>query len=160
MSDKVGKGKGKIYAQEIFALSRQIIDSYQQALGPLAKKYNLPPACVDILLFLDLHSGVKTAADIVKLRRYKANLVSMHVERLVRAGYLLRERDPEDRRKVTLCLSPAAAPFLREGRVIIRQFREAMMAGVTPEMLRNFAEMLKIMRSNLDQVKEDESTYD
>lgn len=44
----------------------------------------------------------KTAADIVKIRGIKANLVSLHVERLVQEGYLERREVPGDRRKTEL----------------------------------------------------------
>ena len=56
----------------------------------------------DILMFLGNNPAYKTASEIVEIRRLKANLVSVNVEKLVQEGYLTRCAVAGDRRKTEL----------------------------------------------------------
>lgn len=57
---------------------------------------------VDILLFLANNPGRDTARDICTYRKLKPAIVSFHVDKLAREGYLLRQAVPGDRRKCRL----------------------------------------------------------
>ena len=67
-----------------------------------ARELKLPQTAFDILMFLANNPDYKTASDIVEVRKIKANLVSVNVEKLVRDGYLERKAVEGDRRKVEL----------------------------------------------------------
>ena len=73
-------------------ISRKIALAYSAACKPLCRQLNLPQTAFDILLFLGNNPAYKTASDVVEVRRLKANLVSINVERLVQEGYLVRSR--------------------------------------------------------------------
>ena len=74
--------------------------AYSAMCRPLCRELKLTQTAFDILLFLANNPGHDTASDIVELRRIKANLVSVNVNRLVEEGYLRREsiprRPPQD----------------------------------------------------------------
>ena len=65
--------------------------AYAAACKPLCRELKLPQTAFDILMFLANNPGYRTAGDIVEVRRIKANLVSVNVDKLVREGYLRRE---------------------------------------------------------------------
>ena len=75
---------------------------------------NLPRPHSDILMFLANNPEYTTARDIVEVRKIKANLVSINVDKLVGEGYLRREADTDDRRKTHLLCT--AKPALSSNR--------------------------------------------
>ena len=70
--------------------------AYSAMCRPLCRELKLTQTAFDVLLFLANNPGHDTASDIVELRRIKANLVSVNVNRLVEEGYLRRESIPQD----------------------------------------------------------------
>ena len=68
--------------------------AYRKMCKPLCKELELPQTALDILLFLGNNPAYRTARDIVEIRCIKANLVSVHVDRLVREGSLERQQVP------------------------------------------------------------------
>jgi DNA-binding MarR family transcriptional regulator len=73
---------------------RKISAAYAALCKPLCQKLHLPQTAFDILMFLANNPGYQTASDVVEVRKLKANLVSVNVDRLVQEGYLVREADP------------------------------------------------------------------
>ena len=65
-------------------LIRKFGQAYRIACKPVCKEFGLPQTAFDILMFLGNNPEYKTASDIVEIRKIKANLVSMHVDRLVK----------------------------------------------------------------------------
>ena len=55
--------------------SRKVSLAYGEACKPLCRELNLPQTAFDILLFLANNPAYSTAADIVEIRKIKANLV-------------------------------------------------------------------------------------
>ena len=82
--------------------------AYAAACKPLCRELKLPQTAFDILMFLANNPGYRTAGDIVEVRRIKANLVSVNVDKLVREGYLRRETVEGDRRKTLLVCTERA----------------------------------------------------
>ena len=66
----------------------KLLEVYNQFCRPLCQQTGIPQTSLDILMFLKNNPQYKNAADIVKIRGIKANLVSIHVERLVQEGSL------------------------------------------------------------------------
>lgn len=141
------------YAKEMFTLAREMMEVYQETLSPLAKKLGLPVAAIDILFMIVHNPEIETAGDVVKLRKYKPNLVSMHVDRLVQEGYLVRKADPKDRRRVLLEEGVNACSVVQEGERLLLSFRNSLLDGVSDELLEAYAEMLLIIRKNLKKMK-------
>ncbi len=73
--------------------------AYSAVCRPLCHELNLPQTAFDILMFLANNPEYTTARDIVEVRKIKANLVSINVDKLVGEGYLRREADTDDRRE-------------------------------------------------------------
>ena len=71
-------------------ISKKISLAYSAVCKDLCRELGLPQTAFDILMFLGNHPQYKTASEIVEIRRIKANLVSINVDRLVREGYLSR----------------------------------------------------------------------
>ena len=89
---------------------RKTSAAYAALCKPLCQKLHLPQTAFDILMFLANNPGYQTASDVVEVRKLKANLVSVNVDRLVQEGYLVREADPGDRRRTLLRCTEKPAP--------------------------------------------------
>lgn len=111
--------------------SRKASLAYGEACKPLCRELNLPQTAFDILLFLANNPAYSTAADIVEIRKIKANLVSVNVDKLVRDGYLTRQAVAGDRRKTRLCCTEKAQPIIQQGRNCRRCFWSGCSAGST-----------------------------
>ena len=71
-----------------FEFARKISLAYNKTCKELCLELNLPQTALDILMFLANNPQYRTARDIVEVRKIKANLVSVHVDRLVKEGRL------------------------------------------------------------------------
>ena len=116
--------------------------AYRQVCRPLCREVGLPQTAFDILMFLGNNPAYKTARDIVEMRRIKANLVSVHVDRLVREGYLERQQVPGDRRKTLLLCTDKAQPVIAKGRLLQEDFFEKLLDGMDEEERNAFSAAL------------------
>ena len=103
----------------------KLLDVYNQLCRPLCQQTGIPQTSLDILMFLKNNPQYKTAADIVKIRGIKANLVSLHVERLVQEGYL-------------------------ERREVQRTFIETLFSGISAESRKVFEQVMEQTEENLN----------
>ena len=71
--------------------AEKLSKAYSETCKPLCHELNIPQTAFDILLFLANNPEYKTARDIVEIRKIKANLVSVNVDKLVNEGYLERK---------------------------------------------------------------------
>ena len=83
-----------------FEFAEKISRTYSDECRPLCHELKLPQTAFDILMFLANNPEYKTARDIVEIRKIKANLVSVNVDKLVNEGYLERKPVENDRRSV------------------------------------------------------------
>ena len=90
--------------------------AYSATCKALCRELKLPQTAFDILMFLANNPDYKTASDIVEVRKIKANLVSVNVEKLVQDGYLERKAVEGDRRKVELICTKKAEPVIENGK--------------------------------------------
>lgn len=134
--------------------SRKVALAYGEACKPLCRELNLPQTAFDILLFLANNPAYSTAADIVEIRKIKANLVSVNVDKLVQDGYLTRHVVAGDRRKTRLCCTEKAQPIIRQGRQLQEAFLERLFRGIDAETKAAFLKTLTIMNDNLDELLE------
>ena len=84
-------------------ISFKTAQAYSAMCKPLCQELKLPQTAFDILMFLANNPDCTTARDIVEIRKIKANLVSVNVDRLVQEGYLERRAVAGDRRS---CCAP------------------------------------------------------
>ena len=67
-------------------------------------------------------------------------------------GYLLRTRDPGDRRRCRLVCTDKAAPIIARGQALQEQFAAQMSAGLAPDALETFQRCLTAFAQNLDRM--------
>ena len=91
-------------------ISFKTAQAYSAMCKPLCQELKLPQTAFDILMFLANNPDCTTARDIVEIRKIKANLVSVNVDRLVQEGYLERRAVAGDRRKTQLLCTEKAQP--------------------------------------------------
>ena len=126
--------------------------AYSATCKTLCRELKLPQTAFDILMFLANNPDYKTASDIVEVRKIKANLVSVNVEKLVRDGYLERKAVEGDRRKVELICTKKAEPVIENGKQLQQDFVEQILSGVDEEKRKKMAEILNQMEKNLDEM--------
>ena len=129
--------------------------AYGAVCRPLCQELGLAQTAFDILLFLANNPTYKTARDIVEVRHIKANLVSIHVDRLVREGYLTRQAVAGDRRKVELRCTDRARPVIERGRALQSDFFDGLMAGIDEPTRAAFFAAMARMEQNLDKILEE-----
>ena len=134
--------------------SRKLALAYTAVCKPLCQTLKLPQTAFDILLFLANNPEYQTAADIVEVRKIKANLVSVNVDKLVRDGYLTRESMPGDRRKTRLLCTEKAQPVIMQGRQLQSAFLQRLFAHTDQQMQDAFLKTISIMDKNLNELLE------
>ena len=134
--------------------SRKLALAYTAVCKPLCQTLKLPQTAFDILLFLANNPAYQTAADIVEVRKIKANLVSVNVDKLVRDGYLTRESMPGDRRKTRLLCTEKAQPIILQGRQLQSAFLQRLFAHTDQQMQDAFLKTISIMDKNINELLE------
>lgn len=131
---------------------QKLMTAYSKKCKPLCQQLSLPQTAFDILMFLANNPCYKTASDIVEVRKIKANLVSVNVNRLVEDGYLKRESVKGDRRKTLLILTDKAKPVIEQGHILQKSFFETLFADTTKQARQGFFETVEVIHKNLDEI--------
>lgn len=126
--------------------------AYNKKCKRLCQELGLPQTAFDILMFLANNPMYKTASDIVEVRKIKANLVSVNVEKLVQEGYLKRETVKGDRRKTQLICTEKAQPVIDKGRRVQESFFELLFESTDEEVRKIFFEVMELIEKNLDKI--------
>ena len=113
-----------------FEFAEKISRTYSDECRPLCHELKLPQTAFDILMFLANNPEYKTARDIVEIRKIKANLVSVNVDKLVNEGYLERKSVEGDRRKVNLICTEKSKEIIQEGQKLQQSFVEKLFEGM------------------------------
>ena len=69
-----------------FELFQKLLRCYDETCKVFCREQGIPQTSFDILMFLANNPAYKTARDIVEVRGLKANLVSIHIDRLEQEG--------------------------------------------------------------------------
>ena len=97
----------------------------------------------------------KTARDIVEVRKLKANLVSVNIDKLVNEGYLIRKNVEGDRRKVQLLCTDKAQPIISRGQQLQEHFVEQLFADIDDATRQTIFQGMQQMELNLNLILED-----
>ena len=92
----------------------------------------------------------------MEVRKLKANLVSVNVDRLVQEGYLRREAVAGDRRKTLLIGTEKARSVVERGREVQNHFLERLLDHTDEAQRAAFFATLETMSKNLDAIIEGE----
>ena len=128
--------------------------AYNSVCKPFLHKLNLPQTAFDILMFLANNPEYTTARDIVEVRKIKANLVSINVEKLVHEGLLERKHIARDRRKVELSITEKANAIVEKGRIVQKEFIEQLMDGIDANTLSCIRKGFQKMEKNIEKMEE------
>ena len=142
-------------AVRFYTYSKRFEEAYTAAMRPLTEELDMAQPAVDILLFLANNPGMDTARDICTYRKLKPAIVSFHVDKLAREGYLLRQAVPGDRRKCRLVPTEKAAPVIAQGRALQERFSRQLVRGLTAEDAAHFERCLTIIGDNMTAIAED-----
>ncbi len=118
-------------ASTFLRFAEKVDYAYTVLSKPLLKEFDLPQVSFDILMFLANNPEYKTAQEICEIRHIKKNLVSVHVEKLVAAGYLTRGTVDGDRRKIGLSCTEKAQPIIAKGQKMQAVFFSQLTSGIT-----------------------------
>lgn len=135
-----------------FALKMSL--AYNTKCKPLCHELRLPQTAFDILMFLANNPHYKTASDIVEIRKIKANLVSVNVDKLVQEGYLERNAVPGDRRKTNLICTDKAQPVIKRGQALQASFFAQLFEETGEEAKKAFFETVEQISQKLDEMIE------
>lgn len=134
--------------------AQKMANAYSQACKPLCHELKIPQTAFDILMFLANNPEYQTASDIVEVRKIKANLVSINVDRLVKEGYLERKMPMKDRRKIHLQYTEKAIPVIQRGRELQDSFFEKLLKNISEDQREIFFQTLEKMYENLSDLPE------
>ncbi len=110
--------------------ARKMSVAYSNCCKSLCKEIGLPQTAFDILLFLGNNPDYRTASEIVEIRKIKANLVSVNVDKLVSDGYLERRSVAADRRKTELICTGKAQPIIERGQQLQEAFKKQLLGDL------------------------------
>lgn len=130
--------------------------AYSVMCKPLCQEIKLPQTAFDILMFLSNNPQYKTARDIVEVRKIKANLVSINVDKLVKEGYLERREVAGDRRKTELVCTSKADSIIEKGRLVQKDFKDTLFNNMDNFMKEILFKGMEIMEDNLDRILENQ----
>ena len=144
-------------SRNILIALRAFAEAYANACKPICRELGMPQTAFDILMFLANNPEHCTAKEISKYRGFKENIISVNVNKLVTEGYLLRQSDQADRRKVRLLCTEKAAVIVKRGREIQERFIRQMQQGLSAEELRIHSHCMETITANAKQLLEQKS---
>lgn len=128
------------------------MEAYGLYCRPICRELGLPRTAFDILMFLSNNPEHCTAKEISRLRGLKENIISINVNKLVAEGYLEREGDANDRRKVRLKCTEKAASIVQRGRALQERFLREIQQGLSAQELRTYYHCLETIASNAERI--------
>lgn len=138
-----------------FEFMRKLVLAYGEACKPLCHELNLTQTGFDILMFLANNPEYTTARDIVEIRKIKANLVSVNVDKLVSEGYLMRRDVIGDRRKTRLICTDKADTIIAKGRRLQQDFFDRLFDNIDEATKAVFTQGIAQMENNLNNILEE-----
>lgn len=144
----------KMDSKTVLTALSAVGEAYANACKPICRELGMPQMAFDILMFLFNNPEHCTAKDISRFRGFKENVISVNVNKLVTEGYLLRQSDQEDRRKVRLICTEKAAAIALRGREIQGQFLHQVQQGLSAEELRIYTHCMETIAANAQRLLE------
>lgn len=121
----------------------------------ICREYDINQTEFDILMFFGNNPEYDCAKDIVDVRKIKANLVSINVDKLVNDGYLERKLMLNDRRKYRLVLTKQAKALVKKGKEVQDSFFELLFNSVSAKDRSAFNKVLELIDNNLERILKD-----
>ena len=131
------------------AFFHDALNAYNKMCEPILEEFDIPQVSFDILMFLKNNPDLCTAQQISEFRNIKKNLVSVHVDKLVTAGYLQRGTVAGDRRKILLSCTGKAQPILNAGLKMQQNFKQELTRNISGEHISIYKEIIEAMAWNV-----------
>jgi len=116
--------------------------------------FNLGSGQFPFLMTLYYHDGINQET-LARRGRFDKATITRAIARLEEAGYVRRERDPEDRRAYRIYLSEEGRKIEPAMRAIAAEWSEMMLAGFTGEERRQAFALLERMAGNVASATEE-----
>lgn len=129
--------------------------AYVSYCKSICREYDINQTEFDILMFFGNNPEYDCAKDIVDVRKIKANLVSINVDKLVNDGYLERKLVLNDRRKYRLVLTKQGKALVKKGKEVQDSFFELLFDSVSAKDRSAFNKVLELIDNNLERILED-----
>ena len=130
------------------AFFHDALNAYNKMCASILHEFDISQVSFDILMFLKNNPELCTAQQISEFRNIKKNLVSVHVDKLVNAGYLQREPDVKDRRKVLLSCTQKAQPILEAGLEMQQSFNQKLTRNISESDMNIYQDIIEAMAVN------------
>ena len=127
---------------ELLTFMQQSSRVMERMIGDTAAKWQLSPAEIQILLFLDQMPQLDTARDVAQHCGMSKASVSGNVLKLATRGLLTVDVDLKDRRFQHLTLTEQVAPILQDTRVLLQEFDARFLATLSPQECEQFLSLL------------------
>ncbi len=140
-----------VSALEVFGRMHRSYLRYQSALAALFEQHGINMAAFDVLAALR-RSGPPyrmTAGQLADTALVTTGGITLRVDRLEKAGLVERERDPDDRRVVYTCLTPAGLRVVEETAADHFANEARMLTGLTPDEQRRLAGLLRKLEQSI-----------
>ncbi len=124
------------------------LNAYTKMCVPILHEFDIPQVSFDILMFLKNNPELCTAQQISEFRHIKKNLISVHVDKLVTAGYLQRKPDANDRRKILLFCTQKAQPILEAGLKMQQSFNQKLTQYIPENNMKIYQDIIEAMAAN------------
>lgn len=129
------------YIHNIFLVKQRVDEEVAQSNG-------LSPLDVHILTFLEVNADDPTATDIEHRHKIKKNTISVHVDNLVRSGYLVRQYSADDRRKVILSCTDTGKLIARQCFAECEHIGAQLREGLTDDDVATICRCLETINRN------------
>ena len=120
------------------------LGAYAALCKPLCQKLHLPQTAFDILMFLANNPGYQTASDVVEVRKLKANLVSVNIDRLVQEATSSARLTPATA-AAPCCAAPKSLPIIEQGRALQEEFGASLLEHTNEAQRKAFFETMDII---------------
>lgn len=137
----------------LLSFTNKIEGAYKTVCRSVLSEFEISKTSFDILMFLSNNPDFCTAKEISDKRNIKASVVSLHVDKMVREGYLVRQSVEEDRRKIRLVCTDKAQPIIEKGHAVQREFFFSLMDGLTEQDRENFRHYFEVVAENADLIQ-------
>ena len=129
----------------------KIKSAYHNKCLSIIEKFDISYIDFALIMFFANNKDKTTAKEFCERRDFKANVVSLHVDKLAKEGYLERECHSTDRRKINLSITNKCDKIIKEGHKMQNEFFSKIVNGLSKEELDAFR---KSMITILDNVNE------
>lgn len=135
---------------EIEQRLRQIAAVVRRRGRALLANYGITPPQFDALLILD-HDGELTIGDLSNRLYLAYSTTTDLVDRLERAGFVVRQRDMEDRRVVRVRLQEFGARLIEEVLNARRVYLGTVLESVTCEEKKHILDVLELLHAKISE---------